>query len=105
LTSATVPAVPAVSTNACLANSATFPCWGDKVSLNSSDSEGAVNNTDAVTDPIAGTSLPASTFGEAAINLTAAGVFRGSPERRRGPQTLSGRWGRNLTGGCNGSTD
>jgi hypothetical protein len=53
-----------------------FPCWGDHVTLNGTISEGAVNNRDAVTDPIKGApDLPASTFGEAAINLTGAGVF------------------------------
>jgi hypothetical protein len=48
------------------------------VNLNSSNSIGAVNNLDAVSDPIAPNaprSLAALTFGEAAINLTAAGVF------------------------------
>jgi hypothetical protein len=56
----------------------TLPCWGNHVNLNSTDSIGAVNNLDAVSDPIAPNaprSLPALTFGEAAINLTAAGVF------------------------------
>jgi hypothetical protein len=55
-----------------------LPCWGNHINLNSSDSIGAVNNLDAVTDPIAPNaprSLQALTFGEAAINLTAAGVF------------------------------
>jgi hypothetical protein len=48
------------------------------VNLNSTNSIGAVNNVGAVTDPIAPNAprtLPALTFGEAAINLTAAGVF------------------------------
>jgi Prealbumin-like fold domain len=66
----------------------TLPCWGappiqdalDGVNDNRIDlsdagfAEGAVNEV-TVTDPIAGVSLPANTFGEAAINLTAAGVF------------------------------
>lgn len=59
-------------------SSSTLPCWGNHVSLNGTDSIGAVNNIDAVTDPIAPNaprSLPALTFGEAAINLTTAGVF------------------------------
>jgi len=59
-------------------SSNSLPCWGNHVDLNSSDSIGAVNNLDAVTDPIAPNaprSLSALTFGEAAINLTAAGVF------------------------------
>jgi len=51
-----------------------LPCWGNHISLNSTDSEGAIN-TVAVTDPISSQSLPALTFGETAINLTGAGVF------------------------------
>ncbi len=58
-------------------SSNSLPCWGNHQTLNSANSEGAIN-TVAVTDPIAPNAprtLPASTFGEAAINLTAAGVF------------------------------
>ncbi len=77
LTSATTPSgVPGFPTNVCFsANS--FPCWGDEITLNSSVSEGAVNNLDAVTDPFQpGTNnVGALRFGEAAINLTGAGVF------------------------------
>ena len=52
-----------------------LPCWGNRVNLSAAGfAEGAVNNV-TVTDPIANVSLPAGTFGEAAINLTAAGVF------------------------------
>jgi hypothetical protein len=52
-----------------------LPCWGNRVNLSAAGfAEGAVNAT-TVTDPIAGVSLPALTFGEAAINLNAAGVF------------------------------
>ncbi len=53
------------------------PCWGNHLDLNSANSEGAIN-TVTVTDPIppdAPRQLPALTFGEAAINLTGAGVF------------------------------
>jgi hypothetical protein len=64
------------ASNACFsANS--FPCWGDQKTLNSGNSEGAVN-TVAVTDPLApnaGRNLPIGTFGEASINLSDAGVF------------------------------
>jgi hypothetical protein len=55
-----------------------LPCWGNHVTLNGTDSIGAVNNIDSVTDPIAPNAnrvLPALTFGETAINLTTAGVF------------------------------
>jgi len=52
-----------------------LPCWGNRVNLSAAGfAEGAVN-TSTVTDPIANVSLPAGTFGEAAVNLTAAGVF------------------------------
>jgi hypothetical protein len=52
-----------------------LPCWGNRVNLSAAGfAEGAVN-TVTVTDPIANVSLPGQTFGEAAINLTAAGVF------------------------------
>jgi hypothetical protein len=62
------------ATSQCLsANS--LPCWGNRVNLSAAGfAEGAVN-TSTVNDPIAGVSLPGQTFGEAAINLTAAGVF------------------------------
>jgi hypothetical protein len=51
------------------------PCWGNRVDLSAAGfAEGAVNTT-TVTDPIANVTLPALTFGEAAVNLTAAGVF------------------------------
>jgi hypothetical protein len=64
------------------------PCWGappaedvldgvndNRLNLSSAGfAEGAVNAA-TVTDPIANVSLPGLTFGEAAINLTAAGVF------------------------------
>ena len=78
LTSATAPSgVPGFTTNVCLsANS--FPCWGDEITLNSTDSIGAVNNLGPVTDPFVSASpnnIGALRFGETAINLTAAGVF------------------------------
>jgi hypothetical protein len=50
------------------------PCWGTVLPLNGI-AEGAVNTASSVVDPIAGVTLPALTFGEAAIDLTAAGVF------------------------------
>jgi hypothetical protein len=51
------------------------PCWGNRVNLSGlGEAEGAVNSV-TVNDPIANVSLPAGTFGEAAVNLTAAGVF------------------------------
>ena len=65
------------STSQCFSSNS-LPCWGNHVTLNGTNSIGAVNNLDAVTDPIgpnAPRSLSALTFGETAINLTAAGVF------------------------------
>jgi hypothetical protein len=80
VTGAHVPVVPNVATNSCFsANS--FPCWGDQKTLDGSDSIGAVNNLDPVTDLIAPTGanyknpVPALQFGETSIDLTAAGVF------------------------------
>jgi hypothetical protein len=58
-----------------------LPCWGNHVTLNGSDSIGAVNNLSSVTDPLFPGSpnyinpVPALQFGETAIDLTAAGVF------------------------------
>ncbi len=68
------------STSQCFSSN-TLPCWGNHVTLNGTDSIGAVNNVDAVTDPLFPNSpnyinpVPALQFGETAINLTAAGVF------------------------------
>jgi len=64
-------------TSQCFASNS-IPCWGNHVTLNGTNSRGAVNNLDAVTDPISGNTTPnlaALTFGEAAINLSSAGVF------------------------------
>ena len=55
-------------------SSPSAPCWGPVMPL-TGFAEGAVNETAAVYDPVAGISIPALTFGEAAIDLTAAGVF------------------------------
>jgi hypothetical protein len=68
------------STSQCFSSNS-LPCWGNHVTLNGSDSIGAVNNLDAVTDPLFPSSanyinpVPALQFGETAIDLTAAGVF------------------------------
>jgi Prealbumin-like fold domain len=80
LTSTTTPVVPGVPTNACFSAN-TFPCWGDKVTLDGTDSIAAVNNLDSVTDPLFPNQpnyinpVPALQFGETAIDLTKAGVF------------------------------
>jgi hypothetical protein len=62
-------------------SSNSLPCWGNKKTLDGTDSIGAVNNLDEVTDPLFPNSpnhispLPAGQFGEAAIDLTKAEVF------------------------------
>jgi Prealbumin-like fold domain len=62
------------ATSQCFASNS-LPCWGNRVDLSAAGfAEGAVNAV-TVTDPIANVSLPAGTFGEAAVNLTDAGVF------------------------------
>ena len=59
-------------------SSNSLPCWGNRVNLSAAGSaEGAVN-TATVTDPVppnAPRTLTTGLFGEAAINLTTAGVF------------------------------
>jgi hypothetical protein len=58
----------------CFAANST-PCWGNRVDLSTAGfADGAVNTVD-VTDPIANVALPALTFGEAAIDLTAANAI------------------------------
>jgi hypothetical protein len=80
LTSATTPVVANFATNVCLSSN-TFPCWGDDVILDGTDSIAAVNNLDAVTDPLFPSSanyinpVPALQFGEVAIDMQKAGVF------------------------------
>ena len=64
------------ATSQCFSANA-LPCWGNRVNLSAAGiADGAVNSG-TVTDPVANPniSLPANTFGEAAINLTDAGVF------------------------------
>jgi hypothetical protein len=62
-------------------SSNSLPCWGNHETLNGSDSIGAVNNLDPVTDPLFPSQpnyinpVPALQFGETAIDLTAANVF------------------------------
>jgi prealbumin domain-containing protein len=68
------------STSQCFSSNS-LPCWGNHVTLNGSDSIGAVNNLGAVTDPLFPNSpnyinpVPALQFGETSVDLTAAGVF------------------------------
>jgi hypothetical protein len=57
-------------------SSNSLPCWGKHVTLGSGVAEGAVN-TATIAEPIigGGATLGTGLFGEAGINLTAAGVF------------------------------
>ncbi|NUU21107.1 MAG: prealbumin-like fold domain-containing protein [Streptomycetaceae bacterium] len=65
-------------TSQCFKNNS-LPCWGNRVNLSAAGfAEGQVN-TGPVSDPVppgAPRTLPALTFGEASINLTAAGIFQ-----------------------------
>jgi len=62
------------STAQCFSSNS-LPCWGNRVNLSAAGfAEGAVN-TGTVSEPIAKNNLTTGLFGEAAINLTAAGVF------------------------------
>lgn len=66
------------SASQCFQNNA-LPCWGNHVNLSAAGfAEGAINSGtvhDANPPPSGGFDLPGSQFGEAGINLTAAGVF------------------------------
>jgi uncharacterized surface anchored protein len=58
-----------------------LPCWGNQQTLNGTISEGAVNTAGTVSDPIAPDAprtIVQNGFGEASIDLTAAGVITGS---------------------------
>lgn len=64
------------ATGPCQANGGKAPCWGPIVDLDAAGvADGAVNDGFVVTNPISGGTLADKTFGEAAINLTDAGVF------------------------------
>jgi hypothetical protein len=67
------------STSQCFASNS-LPCWGNHVDLSAAgEAEGSVN-TGTVHDnnppPAGGFNLPGLTFGEAAIDLTDAGIFQ-----------------------------
>jgi hypothetical protein len=66
------------ATTQCFATNA-LPCWGNRVDLSAAGfAEGAINTGtvhDANSPPTGGFDVPGSEFGEAGINLTAAGVF------------------------------
>lgn len=67
-----------VTSGACEVGSHSAPCWSPQDTLDASEAEAAVNTGGAVTDaigPVGSESLGTKEFGEAAIDLTAAGVF------------------------------
>lgn len=67
---------PTLHTTAECEASSRLPCWGNKIDLDAAGfADGAVNEGFTVFDPIANVTLADATFGEAAINLTAAGVI------------------------------
>jgi Prealbumin-like fold domain len=76
LTSASVPVITGFSTNTCLASNS-FPCWGDHKDMSGAGLAEAGVNTAIFNDTVFShlPSLGIGLFGEAAINLTAAGVF------------------------------
>ena len=65
------------------------PCWDKKRAL-TTDVNAAIN-TVAVTEPIAGGTLSARTFGEASINLQASGIFEAGVCRLFGRAYLKSR--------------
>jgi hypothetical protein len=71
-----------------------LPCWGNRVDLSAAgEAEGAVNTT-TITDPVPPNNprmLTTGLFGEAAINLTAAGVFPAGTCRAFGSAFLKSR--------------
>ncbi|HXU05645.1 MAG TPA: hypothetical protein VN903_32025 [Polyangia bacterium] len=81
------------ATSQCFSANA-LPCWGNRVNLSGlGEAEGAVN-TGSVTDPVppnAPRTLGTGLFGEAAINLTAAGVFPAGTCRAFGSTFLKSR--------------
>lgn len=67
-----------VTSGACEVGSHSAQCWGPQDTLDASEAEAAVNTGGSVTDaigPDGSESLGEQEFGEAAIDLTAAGVF------------------------------
>lgn len=72
-------------------SSSSAPCWGPITDLSDAlHAEGAVN-TESTWDPIEGVTLAPLTFGEAAINLTTAGVFNSSECTNFGSAYLKSR--------------
>ena len=81
------------ATSQCVASNS-LPCWGNQVILGGNVAEGSVNSTtvsDSVLLPSDPVTLAAGEFGEAAINLTAAGVFPTGTCKAFGSAMMSSR--------------
>jgi hypothetical protein len=81
------------ATSQCVASNS-LPCWGNQEVLGGNVAQGSVNSTtvsDSVLLPSAPVSLAANEFGEAAINLTAAGVFPSGICKAFGSAMMSSR--------------
>lgn len=76
------------SSSQCEASNA-VPCWG-KLNALTTDVFAAINTT-SVSEPIAGGTLSARTFGEASINLQASGIFEVGVCRNFGQAYLKSR--------------
>jgi uncharacterized repeat protein (TIGR01451 family) len=76
------------SSSQCAASNA-VPCWGTLLAV-STDVFAAIN-TVSVSEPIAGGTLSARTFGEASINLQASGIFEAGVCRNFGQAYLKSR--------------
>jgi hypothetical protein len=77
----------------CVASNS-LPCWGNQETLGGTTAEGSVNSStvsDSVLLPSDPVSLAAGEFGEAAINLTAAGVFPAGTCKAFGSAMMSSR--------------
>jgi hypothetical protein len=80
-------------TSQCVASNS-LPCWGNQVVLGGNVADGSVNSTtvnDSVLLPSDPVSLAPGEFGEAAINLTAAGVFPAGTCKAFGSAMMSSR--------------
>jgi hypothetical protein len=81
------------ATSQCVASNS-LPCWGNQVVLAGTVAQGSVNSgtvNDSVILPSDPVSLAAGEFGEAAINLTAAGVFPAGTCKAFGSAMMSSR--------------
>ena len=82
------------STSQCFASNA-LPCWGNHVDLTAAgEAEGSVNIAsvhDNNPPPAGGFNLPGLTFGEAAIDLTDAGIFQSNVCEHFGSAFLKSR--------------